>query len=168
MNTACTLLAFPLLDRVGRRPLLLWGMSGMMISLAFLGYVFSHSTPTTILQDFSIVAILLFIGCFAFSLGIIMWLMFSEIFPLEVRGIAISVATACNWFFNMVISFSFLPLVDLIGQNFVFFLLSFFCLLGLFFVYFFVPETKQCSLEQIEHNLKKGEKCINLGIKIRR
>lgn len=167
INVLFTILALPLLDKIGRRPLLLAGITGMGLGQFALSYVFSHPIDTPFLQSLAVGGMFLFIACFAFSFGIIMWLMFSEIFPLEIRGLAMSLSVAMQWFFNMVISFSFLPLIARFGESGIFLIFGCVCVCGWIFTYFIIPETKHVSLEEIETHLKKGERCINLGQKIR-
>jgi membrane associated rhomboid family serine protease len=75
--------------------------------------------------------------------------------PLQIRGIAMSVATVANFAFNFVVVLSFLPLVQTFGTAPTFLLFAFVTLLSLFFVYFYIPETKGLSLEKIEANWRK-------------
>ncbi len=162
VNVAFTILSLFLIDRWGRRPLLLGGLTGMFISLFSVGLVF-YNPDLEAGREIAVGCIVLYIACFAMSLGPIAWLMISEIFPLRIRGIGSSLTVAMLWFFNMCVAFTFPPLVANLGETKTFWLYSLFCVLGWIFVYFIVPETKGCSLEQIEKNLNAGKSARNLG-----
>ena len=104
VNVLATLIAIAWIDRLGRRPLLFAGLTGMAISLAMVGisFVGFSNTPTdptsvTVGGVITLVALVIFIASFAFSLGPITWTMIAEIFPNRVRGKAVSLATAVNW-----------------------------------------------------------------------
>ena len=98
----------------------------------------------------TLVALVVFIACFAFSLGPIVWTIINEIFPSHVRGKAVAVATAANWFAAWLVAQFFLTLVDLITTTGVFWVFAAFCAVTFWFVRRFVPETKGQSLEQIQ------------------
>ncbi len=156
-----TIIALPLIHIVGRRKLLLSGLLGMAIALLTMSWSFGHSDGLTGLLLYA--AVLLYIACFAFSLGPVVWLMIAEIYPSKVRGLGASLATGINWLSNAIIAFTFLSIVKAIGVSHTFLLYSFMCLLLLLFVYFLVPETKGVTLESIEANLFKGKKWRYLG-----
>jgi MFS transporter, SP family, galactose:H+ symporter len=163
VNVLFTVIALPLIDKWGRRPLLMLGLIGMFISLAVLSFAF-HYHGIASLQWIAIACMVLFIACFAMSLGPIMWLIISEIFPLEIRGLGVSLAVSASWLFNWMVSATFLTLVGNFGAGGTFWIYAVFCVLGFLFVYFKVPETKGCSLEQIENNLRAGKPSRQLGI----
>ena len=96
-----------------------------------------------------------YIASFAIGLGPIFWLLIAEIYPLKVRGKAMSAATVANWSSNFIISLTFLSLVSLFGTNGVFFIYALIGLLSLIFVWKFVPETKGLSLEAITEKIEK-------------
>ncbi|XP_010489652.1 PREDICTED: D-xylose-proton symporter-like 1, partial [Camelina sativa] len=135
------------IDRLGRRPLLLGGVSGMVISLFLLGsyYIFYNNVPAV-----AVAALLLYVGCYQLSFGPIGWLMISEIFPLKLRGRGISLAVLINFGANALVTFAFSPLKDLLGAGVLFCGFGVICVLSLFFIYFIVPETKGLTLEEIE------------------
>uniref|UniRef100_A0A1J3F192 D-xylose-proton symporter-like 1 n=1 Tax=Noccaea caerulescens TaxID=107243 RepID=A0A1J3F192_NOCCA len=135
------------IDRLGRRPLLLGGVSGMVISLFLLGsyYLFYNTVPTV-----AVAALLLYVGCYQISFGPIGWLMLSEIFPLKLRGRGISVAVLVNFGTNAFVTFAFSPLKELLGAGVLFCAFGVIAVLSLFFIYFIVPETKGLTLEEIE------------------
>lgn len=150
VNVLVTVLALELLDRVGRRPLLIWGLIGMIVSLALLGFGFLTQTPTPALAWTSMICVMAYVACFAFSLGPIFWLMIAEIYPLKIRSRAMSVSAAANWGSNFIVALTFLSLLDAIGRPGTFWLYAVVGVIGLIFVLRLVPETKGKTLEQIE------------------
>lgn len=163
VNVLFTIIALALIDKWGRRPLLILGLSTMFISLAALGIAFCFP-GLAVLQWVAVGSMIIYIASFAVSLGPITWLIISEIFPLKVRGFGASLAISAGWGFNMLVSLTFLTLIELMGPSNTFWLYAFLCILGGFFVYYVVPETKGCSLEQIEQNLSLGRPCRELGV----
>jgi MFS family permease len=97
-----------------------------------------------------VVALVVFITSFAFSLGPVVWTVINEVFPARVRGRGVALATAVNWGSAYLVSQFFLSLVDAIGSSLTFFLFAFFCAVGWIWVYRIVPETKLRSLEEIQ------------------
>ncbi|XP_044482535.1 D-xylose-proton symporter-like 2 [Mangifera indica] len=134
-------------DRLGRRPLLLGGVSGMVISLFLLGsyYLFLDDAPAV-----AVVALLLYVGCYQLSFGPIGWLMISEIFPLRLRGRGLSIAVLVNFGANALVTFAFSPLKALLGAGVLFYAFGVIALLSLVFIFVIVPETKGLTLEEIE------------------
>lgn len=162
INVLFTIVALPLIDRWGRRPLLLYGLLGMFISLVILGTAF-YFPSFAALRWVAVASMVIYIASFAMSLGPIMWLIISEIFPLNIRGVGVSLAISASWGFNMLVSLTFLTLIQFIGTSYTFWLYAILCVWGWIFVYFIVPETKNCSLEQIENNLRLGHPSRELG-----
>ena len=150
-------LAIFLLDRVGRRPLLLAGIAGQIIGLAILGAAFQFQRLVTIKSDVAIGGLVIYVACFAFGLGPIFWLMISEIFPLKVRGAAMSAVTVTNWGMNLAVAVSFLTLVAVLGRAGTFWLYGVIAGAAWVFVYLLVPETKGRTLEQIEEHFRAGK-----------
>jgi MFS family permease len=105
----------------------------------------------------SLAAMMLYIVCFAFSLGPIVWVLISEIYPLAIRGPAMSLATMVNWASNLVVALTFLTLLDVLGDSGTFWLYAAICLAALAFVWRKVPETKGKSLEEIAADTGAGE-----------
>jgi sugar porter (SP) family MFS transporter len=152
-NVVFTVVAVRLLDRVGRRPLLLSGTAILTVALVLLGGFFAfpswqHSAPWL-----ALVALVLYIAAFAVGLGPVFWLMISEIYPLRIRGAAMAVATVANWTFNFLVSYFFLSLVGWIGRGGTFWLYAGLGVLAVLFFWWRVPETKNRSLEEIERDL---------------
>jgi sugar porter (SP) family MFS transporter len=159
-----TIIALPLIDTLGRRVLLLVGMVGMALSLAALSWAF-HQGDTTVasLKWVALGSMVVYIACFAFSLGPIMWLLIAEIYPLKVRGLGSSLATCANWGSNMIVALTFLTLIKLLGPSATFLIYFIVTLISIFFIYWFVPETRGVTLEQIEANLYAGLSTRQLG-----
>jgi sugar porter (SP) family MFS transporter len=160
-----TIASLPLIDRWGRRPLLISGLIGMALGLAALAYVFKDSIALE--KDshhyLALGSMLLYIACFSFSLGPIMWLMIAEIYPLKVRGMGASLATSVNWASNFLVTVTFLNLVQAFGASGTFMIYLIFSILSILFIYFFVPETKGVTLEEIERNLFARKPWRKLG-----
>ncbi len=153
VNVLSTFIAIAFIDRLGRRPLLIAGLVGMGLSLAAVGFAFRQSQVTggnASLGVVTLVALIVFIVSFAFSLGPVTWTVINEIYPGDIRGRAVAVATATNWGAAFLVSEFFLSIVKAIGQAYTFWLLAAFCALGLVWVYVGVPETRGRSLEEIE------------------
>lgn len=163
VNVLATIFSIYYLDKLGRRPLLCIGLIGMCLSLVGLSVAFHSGTSGNLLRWGAIACTFTYIICFAFSLGTMLWLLVSEIFPLEVRGAAMSVAVFSCWFWNFVVSATFLTLLNSIGASNAFLLYALMCVLGLIFCYYKVPETKGVSLEKIEENIRNGLPLRKIG-----
>ena len=151
VNLIFTFVAIFTVDRFGRKPLLMLGALGMMLGLLVLA--------TTLMAErvgfISLLGVLTFIGAFALSMGPVVWVMLSEIFPNAVRAQCLSIAVAAQWLFNALVAHSF-PLINehalnssLFNGALPYLLFAFFCLLSLAFIWRWVPETKGRSLEQM-------------------
>ncbi len=156
-NLVFTIVAILLLDRVGRRALLIVGTAGCIVSLAMLGVFFASSGLQHSASWVALVCLIAYIASFAIGLGPVFWLVISEIFPLAVRSPAMSVSTVGNWSANFLVSSFFLTLVGAISREGTFWLYGGFGVLALIFFVARVPETKNRSLEQIERELGAGE-----------
>ncbi|MFC4439686.1 MULTISPECIES: sugar porter family MFS transporter [Natrialbaceae] len=155
VNVVMTVVAVLLIDRTGRRPLLLTGLGGMTVMLAVLGAVFYLPGLSGGLGLLATGSLMLYVAFFAIGLGPVFWLMIAEIYPMEVRGTAMGVVTVLNWAANLIVSLTFLRLVDVFGQSGTFWLYGALTLLALVFCYHLVPETKGRSLEEIEADLRE-------------
>jgi MFS transporter, SP family, galactose:H+ symporter len=154
INVTFTLLSLRLLDRWGRKPLLYIGLTGTAIALAVLSLSFYFRD---MLGDaagwLAIGSVYTYIMFFAISLGPLGWLLISEVYPLKIRGFAMSLGSFYHWFFDFGVSFTFpiLTAIPLLGsQGGIFGVYMMVVLLGLFFAKYLVPETKGLSLEDIE------------------
>ena len=143
----CTLLAVWLVDKVGRRKLLLTGVAGAFASLFLLGMLIAQGAS----QGFVILGLLCaFVAFFAFSIGPIKWIVISEIFPTRIRARAMSIATIALWATDVVINFLFPAIREEYGISVVFLLCAMFLLIQFFVVLKKLPETRNMSLEEIE------------------
>jgi sugar porter (SP) family MFS transporter len=152
VNVAMTVVAIRLIDKVGRRVLLVTGTAGMALALLVLAITFAvggdHlSTGASII---AIVSLVVYTGSFAIGLGPVFWLLISEIYPVKIRGLSMSVATMANWGANFIVAISFLTLLNAISNAGTFFLMAALTLLAVGYFWKMVPETKGLSLEQIE------------------
>ena len=150
VNVAMTILAMFLVDRAGRRPLLLVGIAGMIITLGVLGLSFRISNPSGQLAWIAVICLMGYVASFAISLGPIFWLLIAEIYPLKIRGLAEGTAATFNWASNLIVSLTFLTLVEKLGASSTFLLYAFASVASWLFAYYLVPETKGRTLEQIE------------------
>jgi len=150
INVLMTFVAIYLLDKVGRKPLLLFGLGGMAISLIVLGIGFDQTVSKGLVGIMALICLFVYIASFAYSLGPIGWLLNSEIYPLHIRGKAMGVATCANWVSNFIVTATFLNLINIFGKAGTFWLYGAIGILGIFFIWRFVPETKGKSLEEIE------------------
>ena len=149
VNVLMTVVSLKLLDRLGRRPLLLGGIAGMIASLGILGFVFRLGSESPALAWMAVVSVMVYVASFAVSLGPIFWLLISEIYPLQVRGAAMGVATMANWTSNLLVALTFLALVESIGAANTFWLYGLISVGSFVFSYRCVPETKGWTLEDI-------------------
>jgi SP family arabinose:H+ symporter-like MFS transporter len=148
VNLLFTLVAVALVDKAGRRVLLLVGLVAQVIALGAVGWMFKANIGGI----FLLIAILAFIAAFAMALGPIPWILCSEIFPMRVRGRAMSVATFTIWTSCYIVAQTFPILNDspAVGPALTFWIYAACSLAALLFVFFMVPETKGRSLEEIE------------------
>ena len=159
INFLMTIIAIFFSDKLGRKPLLYVGLTGVMLSLLGLGCAFHFASILgASLKWVAVGSLAFYIICFAFSLGPVGWIIVSEVFPLKIRGLAMSLCTVANFAFNFFVVGSFPVLINRVGGAYTFWMFAFVSLLCIIFVYFFVPETKGISLEQIESNWIKGVK----------
>lgn len=149
VNVAMTLVAIWLVDRVGRRALLLGGLFGMGVSLCLLATAFLLGKGP-LLGWLTAASLTAYVGCFAIGLGPVFWLLVSEIFPLAIRARGMSAATIANWIANLVVALTFLDLTEVLGRPGVFFLYAALTFAAFVFARALVPETRGLSLEAIE------------------
>jgi sugar porter (SP) family MFS transporter len=148
VNLAFTLVAMAMIDRLGRRPLLGFGLSGIAACMLLLAWAFSAGDGTN--PRLILVAILGFVASFAVSLGPVMWVLFSELFPNRVRGVAISFVGLVNSATAFLVTLVFPWQLQSLGSSTTFLLYGLFALAGLVFVMRMLPETKGRSLEELE------------------
>lgn len=155
-NMLFTLIAVWKVDQMGRRPLYLIGTAGAAISLVLTGYCFYTGATTSV---FLLISVLLFLGCFAFSIGPLKFVIASEIFPNRIRGRALAVSIMTMWLADTVVGQLTPLLLESAGTAATFWFFGFFCLVAFWVVYALVPETKGKSLEEIQTQLvDRGER----------
>jgi sugar porter (SP) family MFS transporter len=154
VNMLFTVVAIVLADKVGRRPLLLVATAGMGVSLVLLGAAFKFPVlPASAL----LLIILLYIAFFASAMGPLVWVVMAEIFPIKVRGAAMGLATLILWLADFAVTLTFPVISDRFHPATAFWLYAAMCALDLIFIWFYLPETKGKSLEEIERRwLKAG------------
>lgn len=153
INVGMTVVGMWLVERIGRRPLLLIGFVGTAVSLAAISITVAPGGG----DDFvTFVAVGVFIAAFAVSLGPLPYVLMSEIFPLDVRGHGMALASVTNWGFNFLVVFTFPELLAAIGVPGTFGFFAAMCGIGILFALFLVPETRGVSLERIERHLRSG------------
>ncbi|QAY67265.1 MFS transporter [Paenibacillus protaetiae] len=152
VNVLFTILAIWLIDKVGRKLLLLVGSGLMTICLAVIGLAF-HTGHTT--GPLVLVFILIYVAAFAVSLGPVVWVVLSEIFPNRIRGRATAIASMALWAADYAVSQSFPPLLDSAGPAPTFWIFGVMGVITFFFTLRVVPETKGKSLEEIETSWSK-------------
>ena len=169
VNVLTTLLAIKYVDKLGRKPILYFGLTILVVSTAVVGYLFKLRPPgtemTPVEQWLTLIFSLLFIFGFAVSLGPIIWILCSEIFPLKGRDFGITVTTTTNWISNTIIGSFTLTWFQHLGVGGTFWMFGGFLLIGFLIVGFLTPETKDITLEELEKNLENGVPLRKLGEK---
>ena len=170
VNLLFTFPAISLVEKWGRKKLLYVGALMMLISMVAAGLAFqaigAHADPAAIghaPKTVLLLAVILYIFGFAVSWGPVVWLVCSEIFPLEGREVGMTITTMINWTFAGLLMANALTFMETYGNASIFYLFSGFCVLAILFVAQFVPETKGVTLEQMEFNLRSGVKLKQLG-----
>ncbi|MEM9243373.1 MAG: sugar porter family MFS transporter [Pseudomonadota bacterium] len=175
VNMTTTILAVSFVDKLGRKPILYAGYS-LMAAMLFIGALIFHHEAimsgalSTMLKAILVAATVVFIFSFAFSAGPIAWLLCSEIFPLDLKECGMTITTSANWLIAaLVVNFT-LPFMQYAngkpnpgGGAYVFLFFALACVAFLFVLKFFIPETNNVALEQIEKNLYDGKALRHLG-----
>ena len=155
VNMLFTLVAIWMVDKLGRKPLLLIGSVGMGVSLALLGGAFAAKQfegPWVLLFT------LCYVAAFAMAMGPVVWVIMAEIFPTQIRGRAMSIATVCLWTACYAVSQTFPWMLKHLEGPLTFWFYAAMCLLAVLFVAFCVPETKGRTLEEIERSWLKDSR----------
>jgi MFS family permease len=155
-NIVTTIVAIATVDRFGRRPLLVAGSIGMTLTLGAMAWLFAHAgldaaghpvlagTRGTV----ALVAANVYVFCFGFSWGPVVWVLLGEMFPNRIRASALSIAAAAQWVANFVVSATF-PSLQKAGLGLAYGLYAAAALVSLFYVLRFVPETRGKELEEM-------------------
>lgn len=153
INVLATLSSLWLIDRLGRRPLLLMGLSGMVVSLLAIALALFVEVP--FVHWIALIGLMAYVASFAIGMGPAPWLILSEIYPLAIRGQAMGFASFMNWLANYVVAFTFLDLTKYVSTGGTFCLYAAFGIFAFFFVLKRLPETKGKTLGEIEQLLKR-------------
>lgn len=167
VNVLTTIVAVKFVDKWGRKPILYYGLGILVVSCAIVGYIFNLQTngvTLSLTQQYTLLAFcILFIVGFAVSLGPIVWILCSEIFPLGGRDLGLTITTMANWIFNAIVGAYSLVWFKSMGVGETFWMFGFASLVGFVLIKFFTPETKDVPLEELEQNLKEGKALKNIG-----
>ena len=144
VNLFFTLLAMGLVDKLGRRPLMLFGAGALAVLYIIIAQMLAAQSASV--GSFLLAAI----GSYAISLAPVTWVLISEIFPNKVRSAAISIAVVCLWAAYFILTFTFPVLAKQIGMHNTFYIYSVICVIGFVFVWFKIKETKGKTLEELE------------------
>jgi MFS transporter, SP family, sugar:H+ symporter len=157
VNIITTLIAITFVDRFGRKPLLLIGSVGMTLTLGTLTTLFGNAAldaagnPSLVGSAgiFALLAANLYVFCFGFSWGPVVWVLLGEMFNNKIRTSALSIAAAAQWIANFIVSTTFPPLLQYFGLGATYGLYTLSAAISIFFVAFFIKETKGIELEQM-------------------
>jgi MFS family permease len=150
VNFFMTIVALWLVDKKGRKTLLLWGAVGMIISLAYLCFEFTKPVQNGVGV---LIALLVYISFFAASFAPVMWVIISEIYPNGIKGVAMSFSTAVSWLCTFLTVY-FAPVIQgALGFDYLFGIFGVFSILAFVFVKIWIPETKGKTLEELEVHL---------------
>jgi sugar porter (SP) family MFS transporter len=154
VNVLVTIVALRLVDRAGRRPLILAGTAGCVLALLALGALYLLPSQDGVVGYLIVAGLMVYIASFAASLGIAIWLLNAEVFPTAIRGKAGSLGTISHWGLDFVISLTVLTIIGLATETGLFWLYAAFGIAGLVFLHRRLPETKGRSLEEIDRSLR--------------
>lgn len=153
VNMLMTLVGMSMIDKFGRKTLLLGGSSVMALSLGVLAVDLSMGTDGGVTSWIAVICVLVFIAAVAASVTVVIFVIPSELYPLRIRGGAMSVTMFANWAMNFFVSLTFLSLLEQFGGVGTFAMYAVICALLVAFTARFIPETKGRSLEEIEQSL---------------
>ena len=158
VNILFTLVAVFTVEKLGRKPLLIWGSLGMAIGAFGVALTFGHAG----MEMVTMISIMVYSASFMFSWGPICWVLIAEIFPNTIRGAAVAIAVAFQWIFNFIVSSTFVPMFNMhltegddFGHWFTYSLYGIICVVAAVFVWKLVPETKGKTLEDMTKLWKK-------------
>jgi SP family galactose:H+ symporter-like MFS transporter len=170
VNMLFTFPAIHLVEKWGRKKLLYVGAVAMLLTMVAAGLAFQAignvSDPSLIggaPKMVLLIAVIVYIFGFAVSWGPVVWLVCSEVFPLEGREVGMTITTMVNWTFAGLVMANALSFMRAYGNSSIFYVFAGFCVLAIVFVALFIPETKGITLEELEFNLKKGVRLRDLG-----
>lgn len=153
-----SIVAMNVMDKLGRRPTMLLGLAGMCIALIVMGISFYlQKSAGGLLGYLTVASLIFFVAAWTIGPGTVVQLVISEIYPLSVRAIAMSVVTAVIWATYLIVTLTFLSLIEALGRPDTFWLYAVLCVVSFAYVYYYMPETKGLSLEEIEEHWHKGK-----------
>lgn len=168
-NIVVTLIAIALVDKIGRRPLLIWGSAGMTVALATMALAFSQAVPGEggpslpgAWAPIALVAANLFVVAFGASWGPVVWVLLGEIFPGQIRGRALGLAAAAQWGANFLVTVTF-PSLAAFSLTAAYGIYAFFAVASLIFVITRIPETKGMKLEDADSLQRPGRRKVPVG-----
>ncbi|QBD77825.1 sugar porter family MFS transporter [Ktedonosporobacter rubrisoli] len=153
INVLMTVIGMLIIDKVGRRSLLIFGLAWVVLSLIVLSLVFMVPGLASSLPILPVICVLVYIAAFAISVDMVVFLIPAEIFPLKIRGVAMSSSMVVNQVTNFVVSLTFLTLLQSLGQAGTFWIYTVISVLFLGFTIAMIPETRGRSLEEIQASL---------------
>ncbi len=154
VNFLFTFVALFTVDRLGRRPLMLFGFAGLALIYVVIGYCYHlKGAGSAVSPVLFLVLVLTAIGCYAMSLAPVTWVIISEIFPNRIRGTAMSIAVGFLWIACFLLTYTFPIFKTLLGASVTFWIYAGICVVGFFFIWRRLPETKGKTLEEIERQL---------------
>lgn len=160
-NVANGLIAFiamiasiAMMDRFGRKPMILTGLAGITVALVAIGIVSNVMQGSELLPYIILTLTVIYLAFFQSLIGPVNWLVISEIFPLRLRGLSMGIVVMVLWISNFIVALLFPVLLEIIGMSNTFFTFAVMSVLSFIFVYKFVPETRGHSLEELEHFFK--------------
>ena len=152
INISFTLVAVFTVEKIGRKPLLIWGSIGMAVGAFVVALTFGNDSLNLV----TMIALMVYSASFMFSWGPICWVYMAELFPNTIRGTATAIAVAFQWIFNFIVSSSFVPMFNMhltkgddFGHWFTYGLYGVICVIAAIFVWKLVPETKGKTLEDM-------------------
>ena len=149
VNLVFTFVALGVVDKGGRRPLMLFGSAALALIYFIMGWCYHGGVQGWPM----LVLVLAAIGCYAMSLAPVTWVVISEIFPNRIRGAAMSVTVTSLWLACFLLTYTFPLLNAKLGSAGTFWLYGAFCVAGFIFIFLKLPETKGKTLEQLEKDL---------------